>query len=208
MAGPHRAGGSATHRPGSDAKVKASGRRDFASRARCAALCRASRLRPLLPTMLHQPTRAVLGSPAHPATCHWRGPALGGVWLDPGRQCAGRIQPSAVLGDAAPASPWPHHAHPAQGQQLGAEWHPEYLGRRSRARSLVPQWARPAGVWGGCGEPGAFRERSEDSSDGFALSSRTRTSPGWLDAEPPPSSACWGGGRAAALPQWLWGPPN
>lgn len=62
----------------------------------------------------------------------------------------------------------------------------------------APEQARPAAARGGRGERGVCRERTQDLSDGFAGSSRTRTSPGRRDAEPPPNRVCWGG-RAAAL---------
>lgn len=126
--------------------------------------------------------------------CHQHGTTVGQVlWPVPGNQHLAGYGPWqwqwCCPSHTMPTLPW------VSRELLVA---PQDPGVGSMAGTSAPCRARPVGARGGCGEPGACWEGSQDPSDGFVGSSRTRTSPGRRDTQPPPSSAA-GWGRAAAL---------
>lgn len=152
------------------------------------------------PTGLHQPTLpCAAGTAVHrDGDCGWvpSTSVQGGIY--------GHRQRWVMLS-------WPDHGHATSSSpDLAAGYRvPPRVPRKMGFQGTVPSPTAGQGARRGeRGEPGVCRERSEDPSDGFAGSSRTRTSPGQRDAEPPPNSACRGGGRAASPPPWLWGPPG
>lgn len=126
---------------------------------------------------------------AHYATCHQRGTTPGqGLWPVPGNQHLPGYGPwqwrCCCPSHTMPTQPWVSRQLPVA---------PRDPGRGSVAGTSALCRARPVGARGGRGEPGACWERSQDPSDGFVGSSRTRTSPGRRDTQPPPSSAGWVG---------------